>query len=133
MFIIFSKKEQLLASSKAAKSLLFGDQMSRTMRSSQNWSLLPMMGTLSCAIPPVILGAGKDAEVDGFMVKQLVFPSFFGKFSTFKKRQRLVQELEEHAGGKMSGPLQALATDYISVLKENTIMELIKDQKEAIQ
>ncbi|CAD5207801.1 unnamed protein product [Bursaphelenchus okinawaensis] len=128
----YNAAEQLAATSKAAYSIMYGDQISRYIRQSQNWSLLPTAGTLGCALPPMFLGCGKGAEVDGFLTTQLSFPGWFGKNSTLNKRKRLVKELQNHMGLKVSGPVHAIATEYVPILRNKLLQPLAEEQTDGI-
>ncbi|CAD5210611.1 unnamed protein product [Bursaphelenchus xylophilus] len=128
----FDRSEQLAAMAKAASCIAYGDQMSKFIRQSQNWSLLPAQGTVGCALPPLFLGAGKGAQVDGYLTSQLGFPAWFGKNSTMKKRHRLVKELQDHMGLRMSGPVHSIATDYVPVLRNRLLQPLADSQADGI-
>ncbi|KAI6221030.1 Replication factor C subunit 1 [Aphelenchoides fujianensis] len=113
-----NKKTQLRAQARAAESLALGDVVCHQVRSGQNWALLPLQGMLGCALPPAYLKGGH-------LTAQLTFPQWLGKFSNERKRQRLLLEFATHAGNKMSGPLHAIAADYIPLLRQRIIRPLL--------
>ncbi|KAI6230691.1 Replication factor C subunit 1 [Aphelenchoides fujianensis] len=113
-----NKRAQLRAQARAAESLALGDVVCHQVRSCQNWTLLPLQGMLGCALPPAYLKGGH-------LTAQLTFPQWLGKFSNERKRQRLLLEFATHAGNKMSGPLHAIAADYIPLLRQRIIRPLL--------
>ncbi|KAI6186879.1 Replication factor C subunit 1 [Aphelenchoides besseyi] len=115
-----NKMSQLKVQAKAAESIALGEIVSREIRRSQNWTLLPFQGMMSCTLPPLYL--------NGRYHGQIMFPQFLGKSSNERKRQRLLNDLQTHAGIRMSGPRHAIAADYIPLLRHRIIQPLLGNE-----
>lgn len=72
-------------------------------------------------------------HLNGTLCTELVFPSWFGKYSTQRKRVRLLSELNEHVGMRMSGPRHAIALDYLPLLQRKLIWPLRANDTECIE
>ncbi|KAI6213831.1 hypothetical protein M3Y94_00198300 [Aphelenchoides besseyi] len=115
-----NKISQLKVQAKAAESIALGEVVSREIRCSQNWNLLPFQGMMSCVLPPLYLNSRPCG--------QITFPQLLGKSSNERKRQRLLSDLQTHAGIKMSGPRHAIAADYIPLLRHRIVRPLLGDE-----
>lgn len=71
---------------RSAALISFGDVISRSVRSEQNWSLLPAFGLIGSIFVPPKMDAGYSPYPD--------FPAWLGKNSTARKSARIAQELE---------------------------------------
>lgn len=110
--------DKLAAAAHAADALAFGDIIETTIRTSNNWSLLPLQSVFSVGMPACYLQSTLNAMV--------LFPAFFGKLSNLGKRDRLLQELKAHMNLKISGSKTALSLDYLDALKKGIMRPLSK-------
>ncbi|KAL8271846.1 hypothetical protein Esti_004236 [Eimeria stiedai] len=79
--------EGLVCSARAARALAIADSVSSTLRTSQDWSLLPTLGAFCC-----VDVAAEVHKVKGF-IPRVNFPAWFGRNSTQTKNKRLFSEL----------------------------------------
>jgi len=120
------RKDKMRALRNAAESIAMGEMVNRQIWATQNWSLLSLQGILSCAIPTL--------QLNGQLIGgQVAFPSLLGKLSNQGKRLRLLRELDEHMGLKMSGPLHAISTDYIPVIRNAILRPLIRSGSAGVE
>lgn len=74
--------------SKAAEAIAQGDIVSRAIRSSNAWSLLPTQALYSTVLP--------GHYMRGPFIGQINFPAWLGKFSSRGRVQRQLQQLATH-------------------------------------
>ena len=72
----------------AADSLAVGDIISRQIRSTNNWSLLPTQAIFASVVP--------GEAMRGTMGGMIQFPVWLGKNSSTAKSERLLGELRNH-------------------------------------
>ena len=82
----FDKKKTMLLTSKAADSIAMGDLVEKTIRSGQNWSLLPTEAIFASVIPGEYMA--------GHVAGRIEFPQWLGKYSRQNKFDRILQELQ---------------------------------------
>ena len=80
---------------------------------------------MSTALPMIYL--------NGTLCPQINFPSWLGKNSTHQKRVRLLAQLNEHVGLRMSGPRHAIALDYLPLLQHQLLSPLRGDDSACIE
>ena len=115
--------DRMASVARAADALSFGDLIEKSIRSQNNWSLLPLQSCFSVAIP--------SYQISGCLMAMPMFPSFMGKLSNYNKRQRLLQELKIHMNLKISGSKTALALDYLEPLRDAILRKMTKEDIEA--
>ena len=113
-----SPVDKLKAIARSADAIAFGDMIEKNIRSSQSWGLLPLQSVFSVAMPSFFMKSSLNAMP--------MFPTFLGRMSNLKKRDRLLQELKFHMNLKISGTKTALALDYLEPLR-NGIMTPLKE------
>ncbi|KAI1699605.1 ATPase family associated with various cellular activities (AAA) domain-containing protein [Ditylenchus destructor] len=111
---------------RAAESISFGDIVDKQIRSLGAWNLLVDQAMFSCVLPATIM--------NGHMSEQISFPSWFGKYSTLNKRQRLMRQLSTHTNLGISGSNHALVVDYLPVMRERMYRPLLgQDSNKAVK
>ncbi|KAI1722830.1 ATPase family associated with various cellular activities (AAA) domain-containing protein [Ditylenchus destructor] len=111
---------------RAAECISFGDIIDKQIRSLGAWNLLVDQAMFSCVLPATIM--------NGHMSEQISFPSWFGKYSTLNKRQRLMRQLSTHTNLGISGSNHALVVDYLPVMRERMYRPLLSpDSNKAVK
>jgi replication factor C subunit 1 len=101
---------------KAADCVAEADVFNEYVRARQQWQLLPAMAVANCRAaayaccpaPPIIL-----------------FPAYFGRYSSRKKRERLMAEMGAHLAGRVSGGREAIRLDYFDALRTRLMAPLV--------
>jgi replication factor C subunit 1 len=91
--------------SKAADSFSEGDLFDVAIHRDQDWSLAPTHGVFSVIRPAEFMNGNLAARID--------FPKWLGKFSSRKKRFRLLTELAVRMSATTSGDKALLRLDYL--------------------
>jgi replication factor C subunit 1 len=91
--------------SKAADSFSEGDMFDVAIHRDQDWSLQPVHGVFSTIRPAEFM--------NGNLVGRIDFPKWLGKFSSRKKRYRLLTELAVRMSATTSGDKALLRLDYL--------------------
>ncbi len=104
----------------AAESLIECDRVGRLLRTTNNWSLLPVQAIFVTLVP--------GATIKGTMGLPK-FPSWFGKNSKQGKNDRILQELQKHMRLCISANKIGVGMDYLSVLKRLLTRPLVKEGK----
>lgn len=114
----------LEALSKASDTMSLGDVYSTQVMVNQNWSLLPTQAALN-------LGITKQAKGKiGFAG----FPQWLGKFSSKRKKQRLLQELEHHLRQFIVGASSKnVIMEFLETLQLYVLKPLIKLGNDGVQ
>ncbi|TPX38378.1 hypothetical protein SmJEL517_g00196 [Synchytrium microbalum] len=98
----------------AAESIAFGDVISASIRSRQNWSLMPAHSVYSCVIP-AFFTHGKAVQAAGSW-SSYSFPSWLGKNSSQTKNARLLKELQIHMRPRVSADKKEIRQSYFGAL-----------------
>ncbi|KAI1290017.1 Replication factor C subunit 1 [Halotydeus destructor] len=98
--------------------MAFSDVIEKRIRTSMNWSLLPLQAAYSTVMPSVYMNSS-------FMAMPM-FPTYLGKLSNYNKRDRLLQDLKVHMNLKISGSKLALNLDYLEPLRDSIVNPLVK-------
>jgi replication factor C subunit 1 len=92
------------------------------LRSDQNWSVLPFVGSLT-----VKTGYHAGGERGGFLVGYPEFTAWLGKNSSKSKKARMIQELQHHMNFRISGGSEEMRLSYLPVLRTR-FLSLLKDK-----
>lgn len=98
--------------SKAAESLSDFALAEHKLRSDQNWSVLPFVGSLT-----VKTGYHAGGESGGVLGGFPEFSAWLGKNSSKGKKTRMMQELQHHMNYKISGGSEDMRLSYLPVLR----------------
>ena len=109
----------LSAMAEAAESISLGDCLGNSIKSSNNWGLLPQFLQMSCLHPTSLC---KN------IVSFAKFPEWFGKFSTQRKNERLVKELQLALGGVACVGYESILNEYVPILNL-LIMKLLDNDE----
>ncbi|OUM66743.1 hypothetical protein PIROE2DRAFT_68911 [Piromyces sp. E2] len=104
--------------SEASDSIAYGDIINSTLRRTNNWSLLSVQGSFSCARPSYF--------VHGMARGQYNFPGWLGQNSKAGKYKRCLHEIYSHSCQKDGIPdvIKIMDSYYISKEDFDMIMEL---------
>lgn len=105
--------------SEAAEAISFSDCLSSKIRSENNWALLPSFLQLSCIHP---------AALCKLTIGFAKFPEWFGKFSTQRKNQRLLKEIQAALGGICHSDYESMICEYVPIVNE-LIMKLLENNE----
>jgi len=109
----------------SADYISLGDCASKTLRSENEWTLLPDVGLFSTVAPTSI-----SARFRIFAR----FPAWFGKNSSTKKTKRLINELTCAMSGKVNAPKDSIINDIIPFLFSQTVKMLTEGRvKNAVE
>lgn len=114
--------KRLSLEAKACNAIAFGNLIETEIRSSNNWSLLPLQAAFSAVLPSYHLSG---------TVTKVEFPKLLGKISTVNKNDRLLQELKMHMSLKLSSSKAALM-DIIPVLLNKIYKPLQKKGSDGV-
>ncbi len=120
-----SELDKLKAASKAMDAIAYGGLIEKEIRTSNNWSLLPLQAAFSSVMP--------GSYMNGNMSWQVMFPSMLGRMSTINRKDRLLQELKMHMNLKVTGSKTSLYLDYLEPLRDSLLKPLIKDAADGIE
>ena len=109
----------------AADSISDADLVDTAVRTSQQWSLLPLHGALSSVRPAFFM--------QGQMRAQQNFPNWLGKYQTTKKNHRLLREIRDHTVEKISGTSTEVATNYLPAFRKPLSTPLIQYNQDGIE
>lgn len=98
--------------SKASEALSDFALAEHKLRSDQNWSVLPFVGSLT-----VKAGYHAGGETGGFMGGFPEFSAWLGKNSSKVKKTRMIQDLQHHMNFKISGGSEEMRLSYLPVLR----------------
>ena len=108
-YISATPEGKLREMAEAAEAISLGDCLSTSIRTGNNWSLLPQFLQLSCIHPPTLCQN---------TVPFTKFPEWFGRFSTQRKNERLIKELQMALGGVACSGFESMISEYIPILYE---------------
>ncbi|KAK3923688.1 Replication factor C subunit 1 [Frankliniella fusca] len=118
------KTDTLHHLARAATSISYGDLIEKTIRSKNNWSLLPVQSIFSSVVP--------GDWMEGHLAGQIQFPSWLGKNSRGVKMNRMLQELQVHMRLSISGGKQAVNLDYIEPILKSVITPLVVEGAQGV-
>ena len=109
---------------KSADMISKGDVVLNQTRSSQDWSLMPSIGILSCLGPATLVWK---------FCSFVKFPEWMGKYSTSKKYMRLTRELWESLGYKVGSiSKDAIQHEFTPLIFDQIMNFLEKGDKESM-
>eukprot|EP00339_Tiarina_fusa_P001796 CAMPEP_0117047022 /NCGR_PEP_ID=MMETSP0472-20121206/32505_1 /TAXON_ID=693140 ORGANISM="Tiarina fusus, Strain LIS" /NCGR_SAMPLE_ID=MMETSP0472 /ASSEMBLY_ACC=CAM_ASM_000603 /LENGTH=308 /DNA_ID=CAMNT_0004759581 /DNA_START=7 /DNA_END=930 /DNA_ORIENTATION=- len=106
------KRQQLVHMellSSAADSISDGDLFESSIRTQQQWSLMPLHGVLSTVRPAFFM--------QGTLTGRQNFPAWLGKFSSTKKNYRQLEDIRNHMQSKISATASEVCLQYLPLLK----------------
>lgn len=98
--------------SKASESMSDFALSEHKLRSDQNWSVLPLVGSLA-----VKTGFHAGGEYGGILGGFPEFTTWLGKNSSKGKKERMMQDLQHHMNFKISGGSEEMRLSYLPVLR----------------
>jgi len=98
----------------AAESMADADLMEARMRKSQDYGVLPAMGTLACTRPAILTGPARG----NLMSKRPTFPNWLGKNSSRRKKTGLLTDVCTHMNRHVTGSNSAVLQDYFPLLRK---------------
>jgi len=110
--------------SEASDSIAYGDIINSTLRRTNNWSLLSVQGSFSCARPSYF--------IHGLASGQYNFPGWLGQNSKAGKYKRCLHEVYSHACQKISSNMDEFRQEYIPSLSHSLLMPLLKNGADGI-
>ena len=130
MGINCSNKQELARrmayTAKAADAISDSDLVQESIRGRGNWSLLPLYGLTSSAIPGFITGSWAQTTASP------QFPLALGQMSKGNKRARLLRELSMHTARSISGGAIGLRLDYFEPLRRHLTAPLQQSGSHAV-
>ncbi|XP_053209725.1 replication factor C subunit 1-like [Panonychus citri] len=117
-------RKKLELGAKAIQSIAFSNLFEKEIRSTNNWSLLPMQSAFSTVLPSYYMR--------GHLNGQIEFPKMLGKISAGNKKDRLIQELKMHMSLRVNSNKTTINLDYIPILREKIYKPLRLEQTNAI-
>ncbi|CAK9807284.1 Replication factor C subunit 1 [Anthophora plagiata] len=118
------KNKVLERIAESANSLALGDIVEKSIRSNNNWSLLPVQACYSSVIPGTLMS--------GHIGGQINFPAWLGRNSKASKFDRLIQEITVHARLATGASKESINLDYIKPLRDAIIRPLAVDGIESV-
>ena len=103
----------------AMDSIALSDTFNRKIRANNEWTLMPCYGQLGCIEPAMVTGNG---------VPTPRFPEWLGRYSTQTKNYRLLKEVKNALGGRISGDNECVLNEYIPVIY-HLVMAPLKREK----
>jgi len=110
--------------SEASDSIAYGDIINSTLRRTNNWSLLSVQGSFSCARPSYF--------THGLASGQYNFPGWLGQNSKAGKYKRCLHEVYSHACQKISSNMNEFRQEYIPSLSHSLLMPLLENGADGI-
>lgn len=110
---------------RAVDSICDGDLVDRKIRTSQNWTLLPVQAMYASVLPGECMR--------GNVTQMIAFPSWLGKNSTTTKTERTLQELRTHMRLKISGDKRSLNLDYLPYMRYSLTEPLVHQESEGVK
>lgn len=92
------------------------------LRSDQNWSVLPFVGSLT-----VKTGYHAGGESGGFLSGFPEFTTWLGKNSSKGKKTRMMQDLQHHMNFRISGGSEEMRLSYLPVLRAR-FLSMLQDK-----
>lgn len=111
--------------SEASDSIAYGDIINNTLRRTNNWSLLSVQGSFSCARPSYF--------VHGMSHGQYNFPGWLGQNSKAGKYKRCLHEIYSHSCQKISSNMNEFRQEYIPSLSQSLLTPLLENGADGIQ
>ena len=109
----------------AAEFISLGDTINRSIRTEQNWALLPQLGICS-SVAPCLLVNGKSLYPR--------FPEWLGKNSTARKSARQIRELKFAMGMQAQANKRAIQNEYVPLVLSLLYKHMSRGEaEEAIQ
>jgi len=96
--------------SDSANAIADADILEGYLRSTNNWTVAPVIGILSLGYPAMVL------RVNAPM--QNLFPQYLGKRSRTNKSYRLLSELQAHMNRTVTGGCASVCMDYLPLFRE---------------
>jgi len=110
--------------SEASDSIAYGDIINNTLRRTNNWSLLSVQGSFSCARPSYF--------VHGLATGQYNFPGWLGQNSKAGKYKRCLHEIYSHSCQKISSNMDEFRQEYIPSLTQSLLNPLLNNGADGI-
>jgi len=110
--------------SEASDSIAYGDIINSTLRRTNNWSLLSVQGSFSCARPSYF--------VHGMAHGQYNFPGWLGQNSKAGKYKRCLHEIYSHSCQKISSNMNEFRQEYIPSLSQSLLTPLLENGADGI-
>jgi len=110
--------------SEASDSIAYGDIINSTLRRTNNWSLLSVQGSFSCARPSYF--------VHGMASGQYNFPGWLGQNSKAGKYKRCLHEIYTHSCQKISSNMNEFRQEYIPSLTQSLLKPLLDNGADGI-
>ncbi|ORX47885.1 DNA replication factor C, large subunit [Piromyces finnis] len=110
--------------SEASDSIAYGDIINNTLRRTNNWSLLSVQGSFSCARPSYF--------VHGMAHGQYNFPGWLGQNSKAGKYKRCLHEIYSHSCQKISSNISEFRQEYIPSLTNSLLTPLLEKGADGI-
>jgi len=110
--------------SEASDSIAYGDIINNTLRRTNNWSLLSVQGSFSCARPSYF--------VHGIASGQYNFPGWLGQNSKAGKYKRCLHEIYSHTCQKITSNMDEFRQEYIPSLSQSLLNPLLNDGADGI-
>ena len=107
-----------------AESLALGDIVEKSIRSNNNWSLLPVQACYSSVIPGTVMS--------GHIGGQINFPAWLGRNSKANKFDRLIQELTIHMRLTTGASKEGVNLDYLKPLRNAITRPLVTTGMEGV-
>ncbi|KAI9034373.1 putative DNA replication factor C subunit Rfc1 [Hyaloraphidium curvatum] len=109
--------------SQAADSISDGDLVDNVMRSTNNWTVMPLHAISSCVRPAYFMHG---------MIGQPAFPSTLGNMSKTNKNKRLLKDLQLHMRLHISGDKDDVRQSYLPSLLPRITVPLIERGNDGI-
>jgi len=110
--------------SEASDSIAYGDIISNTLRRTNNWSLLSVQGSFSCARPSYF--------VHGMSTGQYNFPGWLGQNSKAGKYKRCLHEIYSHSCQKISSNMNEFRQEYLPSLTQFLLNPILENGADGI-
>mmetsp|Transcript_12922 Transcript_12922/g.23961 ORF Transcript_12922/g.23961 Transcript_12922/m.23961 type:complete len:823 (+) Transcript_12922:176-2644(+) len=117
-----NRDDSLERISQAADAVCDADVVSKSVRSKQNWTLLPQVAALNLRVTSLCNGS------IGFPN----FPQWLGKNSSRGKKRRLLGETAMHMRQKTMINAKTLRLDYLCTLREQMLRPLVQGDKDRL-
>jgi len=110
-------KRTLEILSETADSIADGNLVEKSLRSNNNWSMLPLQGYFSTVLPSM--------KMVGYLGQRIEFPQWLGKNSSRGKHERILQELKTHMTISANCMKSDINLDYVPFLRQKLSQPLL--------
>jgi len=108
----------------AADAISASCELDQMIHSDQCWSLAPAHALTSTILPAF--------HVQGILHQRPFFPSWLARSGTKTKHKRLLGELAVHTSSHLTADREALALEYVPVLRKHIVNPLSEREKDGI-